>query len=260
MRLTLLICLIPALAAAEETTVSPVVVSATRIATPADQVASSVTLITAADLQSHQWRTAADALAQAPGLNITQTGGPGGLTSVFIRGANSNHTKVIIDGIEVNDPSQGGAFEFGQMVTSDLQSVEVLRGPQSGLYGADALGGVITMTTKTGEGPTRLTGASEAGAFATFNQTAGLAGASGALHYAVTLAHHRTGATPVTPLDLLPPGRARLDDFYDNITASTKLAWDPSVGFGLDLTARYTDGHLRTTSDDFSVVPSVPVP
>src|SRR6185436_12714026 len=78
----------------------PIVVSATGLPTPADQVASSVTVITAEDLQREQRRTVPDALASVPGLNIVQTGGPGGLTSVFMRGTNSNHVKVLIDGID----------------------------------------------------------------------------------------------------------------------------------------------------------------
>jgi vitamin B12 transporter len=78
-----------------------------------------------------------------------QTGGPGGQTSVFIRGTNSNQVKVLIDGIDASDPSNtNGSFDFGQLLTYDIDRIEVLRGPQSGLYGADAIGGVISITTK----------------------------------------------------------------------------------------------------------------
>ena len=91
-----------------------VIVSATRTPTPALEVASSITVITAADLEARQLRTISDALKDVPGLNVVQTGGPGGVTSVFIRGTNSNHTKVLIDGIDVSDPSNSiGAFDFG---------------------------------------------------------------------------------------------------------------------------------------------------
>ena len=121
----------PTLLFAQATDVSPVVVTATLIPTPIDQVGSSITLITAQDIQDHQWRTVPDALQEIPGINVVQTGGPGGVTSVFIRGANSNHTKVLIDGIEVNDPSANDAFDFGQALTGGLARMEVLRGPQS---------------------------------------------------------------------------------------------------------------------------------
>src|ERR1700732_2884993 len=82
-----------------------VVVSPTAIETPIDQIASSITVITAKDIERDQRRALPDALATVPGLNVVQSGGPGGLTSVFTRGTNSNHTKVLIDGIDVSDPS-----------------------------------------------------------------------------------------------------------------------------------------------------------
>ena len=113
------------------------------------EFASSTTVITAADIESHQYRTVPDALTLVPGLNVVQTGGPGGQTSIFIRGTNSNHVKVLIDGIDVSDPSNPNqSFDFGQLLTGDIARIEVLRGPQSGLYGSDAIGGVISITTK----------------------------------------------------------------------------------------------------------------
>src|SRR5215213_5298793 len=121
----------PSAAAKEQ----PVVVSPTATETPIDQIASSVTVITAKDMERDQRRTLPDALATVPGLNIVQSGGPGGLTSVFMRGTNSNHTKILIDGIDVSDPSNPNrSFDLGHLLTSDIQQIEVLRGPQSGLY------------------------------------------------------------------------------------------------------------------------------
>jgi len=121
-----------------------VVVSPTTQPTPSDQSASSVTVITAGDIEAQHRLTVPDALAAVPGLNVVQTGGPGGQTSVFIRGTNSNHVKVLVDGIDVSDPSNpNGSFDFGQLLTGDIERIEILRGPQSGLYGSDAIGGVI---------------------------------------------------------------------------------------------------------------------
>jgi vitamin B12 transporter len=106
-----------------------VVVSPTAIETPIDQVANSVTVITARDMERDQRRTAPDALSTVPGLNVVQSGGPGGLTSVFTRGTNANHTKVLIDGIDVSDSSNPNrSFDFGQLLTSDIERIEVLRG------------------------------------------------------------------------------------------------------------------------------------
>ncbi len=234
------------------------VVTTTLTATPIDQVGSAITLITADTIEAHQWRTLPDALDLTPGLNIVQIGGPGGLTSVFIRGANANHTEVIIDGIDVNDPSQLGAFDFGQGLTSGLARIEVLRGPQSSLYGADALGGVINIVTPTGEGPPTVNASIEGGSFATFSQYAGLAGAQGPLHYAVSLSHFQAGDTPVTPPGLLSPGEGAIGDRYDNLTANAKLGLDLTRTLSFGLVLRYVDTNYRSTGENFDVFPAVP--
>jgi vitamin B12 transporter len=247
--------------AADSDQPEPVIVSATRIPTPALEVASSITVITAADIEARQERTIADALKDVPGLNVVQTGGPGGVTSVFIRGTNSNHTKVLIDGIDVSDPSNStGAFDFGQLLTPDIERVEVLRGPQSGLYGSDAIGGVINIITRAGSGPMTLAAGLEGGSFETFNQAARLSGSDDAFHYSVNVTHFHAGATPVTPLDLLPPGEARNDDYDDNLTLSTKLGYQITPNFDLGLVARYTDIHLHTTGEDYPPPDFVGVP
>lgn len=239
------------------TPVSLVVVTATRIPTTLDQVASSITVITDADIQTNQWRTLPDAIADAPGLSVVQTGGPGGQTSVFIRGANANHTKVLIDGIDADDPSEG-AFDFGQTLTADLARVEILRGPQSSLYGADALGGVVNIITRQGEGPARFTASLEGGSFDTLNETASMSGSTRGFSYAATLAHAFSGDTPVTPLGLLAPGEARIGDRYDNLTASTKLGLDVTPDFGLGLVVRWVDADLRSTGENYDVSPAIP--
>jgi vitamin B12 transporter len=234
-----------------------IVVSPTATETPIDQIASSVTVITAKDIERDQRRTVPDALSTVPGLNVVQSGGPGGVTSVFMRGTNANHTKVLIDGIDVSDPSNPArVFDLGQLLTSDVQQIEVLRGPQSGLYGADALGGVISIITKKGEGPPRATGMIEGGSFGTFNQTAALSGAQDRINYAFNVAHFRSTDTPVTPLELLPPGRKAIGNNYDNMTYSTKLGADLNENFSVNAVARYTDATLHFTTD--SGFPSFP--
>src|SRR3982074_2126651 len=232
-----------------------VVVGPTATETPIDQIASSVTVITAKDIERDQRRTVPDALSTVPGLNVVQSGGPGGVTSVFMRGTNPNHPKVLIDGIDVSDPGNPArVFDLGQLLTYDIQQIEVLRGPQSGLYGADALGGVISIITKKGEGPPRATGMIEGGAFGTFNQTAGLSGSEERFNYAFNVAHFRATDIPVTPLELLPPGQKAIGNNYDNMTYSTKLGADVSENLTLTAVARYTDATLRFTGDTFDPV------
>jgi len=191
-----------------------IVVTATRIPTPELQVASSITVITAEQIQARQLQSLPAILNDVPGLNVVQSGGPGAQTSVFMRGTNSNHAKVLIDGIDVSDPSSPtGLFDFGQMLSQDIERVEVLRGPQSGLYGSDAIGGVINVITRSGSGPLSGVVRLEGGSFDTFNQSAGLSGSSNGFHYTANVDHFHSGATPVTPLDLLATGERRIDDY-----------------------------------------------
>jgi vitamin B12 transporter len=237
--------------AAESVSPDAVLVTATRVPTPESQVASSITVITADDIAALQAPTLPDVLKLVPGLNVVQTGGPGGQTSMFMRGTNSNHVKVFVDGVDVGDPSNANAsFDPSQFLTADIEKIEVLRGPQSGLYGSDAIGGVINVITKTGNGPAQFTASLEGGSFDTFNQTVGVSGSADRLHYSANLEHFHSGETPVTPLDLLLPGEQRIDDYYDNLTASSKLGYDISDTWDVGLVARYTDAHLRTTGDN----------
>jgi vitamin B12 transporter len=229
-----------------------IVVSATRLPTPVAQVASSVTVISANDIAVQQAQSLPDVLKGVPGLNIVQTGGPGGQTSLFMRGTNSNHVKVLVDGIDVGDPSSAnGAFGFSSFLTPDIDRVEVLRGPQSGLYGSDAIGGVINIITKAGNGPAKFTAGVDGGSFDTFNQNGGVSGSIDGFHFAANVAHFHSNATPVTPIDLLAPGEKRNDDRYDNVTASTKLGYDVASNFDLGFVGRYTNSRLHITGDDW---------
>jgi vitamin B12 transporter len=229
-----------------------VVVSPTTQPTPSDQSGSSVSVITAAEIESHQWRTVPDALATMPGLNVVQTGGPGGQTSVFIRGTNSNQVKVLVDGIDVSDPSNpNGSFDFGQLLTGDIERIEILRGPQSGLYGSDAIGGVISITTKSGNGPPKVTLSTEGGSFGTTNERAGISGSQGDFNYVFNVQHFQSASTPVTPSYDLAPGEQRNNDFYDNWTYSTKLGAKLSDTWAVNVVGRYTDSNLHYTNDDF---------
>jgi vitamin B12 transporter len=229
-----------------------VIVSATRLPTPEDEVASSVTLITAADIEAEQAHTLPDILQQVPGLDIVQTGGIGGQTSLFMRGTNSNHVKIYVDGIDVANPSTPtDTFDLAHLQLADVERIEVLRGPQSGLYGSDAIGGAISIVTKPGAGPARLAGSFEAGSFGTFNQTASLSGAATGFNYVVNADHLRSTDTPVTPLDLLAPGEQRNPDSYDNKSFSTKLGAQLTSNLDVSAVARYIDTTLFFTDDHF---------
>ncbi len=245
--------------APQPTDVTPVVITATRVATPLTDVASSISLITASDLKTFQWRDLPSALRATPGLAVVQTGGPGGLTSVFIRGADSDHTKVVLDGVDVDDPSVG-AFDFGQVLTTGIARVEVLRGPASSLYGSDAVGGVINIITERGSGPAHIEATVEGGSFDTVNANARLSGGDSRFDYSLEVANDYSGATPVTPAGLLAPGEALNKDRDENFTAGTKLDYQATPDLSLGLVARFVDADLHYTGEDYSVFPAIPDP
>jgi len=232
-----------------------IVVGATRLATPVEQIASSVTVITAPQIEARQLRSLPDVLRSVPGVNIVQSGGAGGQTSLFIRGTNSNHTKVLLDGIDMADPSTpSGAVDISKLLAGDIAKVEVLRGPQGALYGSDAIGGVVNIITKGGDGPMKITANLEDGSFDTFNQGASVSGSEGDFHYQAAVQHFFSGATPVTPLNLLPPGQRRNDDFYNNFTASTKLGYQVADNFDLGFAGHYYNSLSKITGDAFDFV------
>jgi vitamin B12 transporter len=226
------------------------VVSATGTPTPAREIASSVTVITAKDIEQQQRRTLTQALATVPGLSLTQIGGPGAQASLFMRGTNSNHVKVLIDGVVANDPSSPNrGFDFGSMQTDNIERIEVLRGPQSGLYGADAIGGVISITTKRGEGPPKLTGSVEAGSHGTFNQSVGLSGGDDRFNYAFGISHFKSETTEVTPRNLVPPGRRINPNSYDNWSYSARLGASLTDTLSVNWVGRFTNGYLLSTEN-----------
>ena len=231
---------------------SPIVVAPTGNPTPQNQVGSDVTVITAEEIKKSQRVTVADLLQDVPGLNVVQTGGPGGTTSVYIWGGQSNMVKVLVDGVDVTDPSTPGmTAHFGQMLTSDIQQIEILRGPQSGLYGSDAMAGVISITTKKGNGPVKITGDIEGGSFGTFNQTLGVSGSlgktgsTGNTNYDFNAAHFYSGDTPVYPSEFAPTGVSIQGQAYNNYTLSSRIDTTILPNFDAGLTAHYVDSLLN---------------
>jgi vitamin B12 transporter len=134
--------------------VEAVVVTAARTEAPLAETVASLTVIGRDTLQRRQAITVSDELARTPGVAVNRNGGPGGVTSVRIRGAEADHTVVLVDGVKLNDPaSVGGGFDFATLLTGDIERIEVLRGPQSVLYGSQAIGGVVNVLTAAGAGP-----------------------------------------------------------------------------------------------------------
>jgi vitamin B12 transporter len=131
----------------ETTRLEPVLVTGTRIPEELANTPSAVTVVPREQIDTQQQRTVADVLRDVPGLDIVQSGQPGALTSVLMRGANGNQTLVLIDGVRVNN-AFNNAFDFSNLPVDNIERIEILRGPQSTLYGSEALGGVINIVTK----------------------------------------------------------------------------------------------------------------
>lgn len=192
----LLLALATIPAAAQETTtppkvVEPVVVTATKVETPAEQVGAAVTVIDGEEFKARHWERVEDALRTVPGLDVQRFGGPGKLSNITIRGARPGQVQVLIDGMRAKNPTSG-TFDFSDLSPELIERIEVIRGPQSTLYGADAIGGVVNVITKKGRGPFAGSVQQELGTHDTLRSRAEISGAYRLFDYALSASHFET--------------------------------------------------------------------
>ncbi|MDB6058972.1 MAG: hypothetical protein JWO95_2816 [Verrucomicrobiales bacterium] len=197
--------------AASTAQAEPIIVSATRTDIPLDQSPASVSLINSEDLEEKQIERVSDALREVPGLSVVQTGAAGQLTSLFTRGLGSDHTQVLLDGIPMNQ-GLAGLFNFADLTTDDVARIEVVRGPQSTLYGPRALAGVIQIFTRQGEGEPGITLTTEGGSYGTFRETLQSDGKIGQFDYSVGTSR-------------LDTDNARPNNQYRNSAAIANIGW-----------------------------------
>ncbi|MDP9253674.1 MAG: TonB-dependent receptor, partial [Verrucomicrobiota bacterium] len=181
---------------------------------PLDQSPASVSLVTSQDIEVKQVERVSDALREVPGLSVVQTGSAGQLTSVFTRGLRSEHTQVLLDGVPINQGLQG-AFDFANLTTDDIDRIEVVRGPQSTLYGPRALAGVIQVFTKQGNGPPGITLSAEGGSYDTFRETIASDGKIDQFDYSI-------GASRIDT------DNARPNNQYRNTASLANVGWAPN--------------------------------
>lgn len=223
----------------EVESLTDVVVTATRTETPLNEIGSAVTVITAEDILARQIKNVADALRIVPGVDVIRSGGPGQQTSVFMRGANSNHTLVLIDGVEANDPSNPtGAFDFAFLGTDNIERIEVLRGAASAVYGSDAIGGVINIITKKGQGKAKFNASAEGGSYGTWKTGGGISGSTDNINYSLDASRIGSAGFPAADKNLgnLTP------DSYHNTTVSGRSGIKLSEELDLGMTVRYNEG------------------
>jgi vitamin B12 transporter len=222
------------------------VITADRTPEPIGSTGSAISVVSGETLTTSNPASIVDALRSVPGLTVTQAGGPAGTTGVMLRGANTGQTLVLIDGIRVNDPGgAAGDFNFGLIAPGTVERVEVLRGPQSALYGSDAMGGVINIITKKGGGPAQFNVRTEAGSYGTVSTTGSMSGSSGPWSYATTASgQHSNGFSSygyrVPSIEAKYPNLEK--DGFDRIGGSARIGYDAGEGFRFDagLTSTFT--------------------
>ena len=216
-----------------------VVVTATRTETPETEIGSAITVVTAKDIADKNINNVADALRTVPGLDVVRTGAVGQQTSVFMRGANSNHTLVLVDGVEMNDPSSPtGAFDFAFLQTDNIERIEVVRGAASAAFGSDAIGGVINVITKKGKGKIKLTGVAEGGSYGTWKTGGNISGGTERINYSFDASRLETAGFSSADKNLgnvLPNG-------YRNTNLSGRAGYKITEALDLGVTLRYGEG------------------
>jgi len=219
-----------------------IVVSATRTPTRVSQLGSSVTVIMSKEIEAKQQTQVIDVLRRVPGVSVVQTGSKGGPVSIFIRGTENRHTLVLIDGVEFRDATQTGAnADLRNLTTNNIERIEVVRGPQSVLYGSDAIGGVINITTKKGQKhPTGYVSV-EAGSYGTKRGVAGGSFGNDHITTSFTVSGTETdGFSTAKEAD----GNSE-DDGYENKSAALKINAAPSEILDLNFNL-----HLSTSEQN----------
>jgi vitamin B12 transporter len=216
-------------------TLKELVVTADRDPTPLGRTVASTTVISGDELRQRGVYFLSDALKQVPGAAIVSQGSYGGLTSLFLRGGESDYTKVLIDGVPVNQA--GGAFNFGLLSTDNIERIEIVRGPVSVLYGSDAVTGVVQVFTRRGEGALRTELTGQAGSHGTYAGSASIRGGTGDLSYSASLSRYATD------------GVYDFNSNFGNTVGSAALTARPDDRTSVTLTARTGDNTLRFPTD-----------
>ena len=203
------------------------------------------TVVSGREIEDKGLETVADVLRYVEGLYVQNTGGPGRFTNLKIRGLDSRWVMVMVDGMEVNDPSSiGGAFNFANLTVDDIDRIEVVRGPASSLYGSDAMAGVINIITKTGRGKPSLALSGYTGSMDTWQTRLSSQGRVGLLDYSLSASHLETNGV----------GK---DDRYWNGTYALKVGADLLEDLRLEGTVRFTNADVQYDDYNWSLKEAV---
>lgn len=232
---------VPALAqsAHEETGLVPVVVTASRIAQSQKEALPSTTVITQEMIKNRQATSLPDLLQSEAGINLARTGGPGQQTSVFMRGAESRHVLILLDGVPLRDPSGiGSPVELQHILTEQIERIEVVRGNVSAIYGSGAIGGVIQIFTKQGAGKPGVSLTAEAGTDNTTRLSASFSGRQEEVKYMLGVTRLKTDGYSAMNRHQYPNENTDDDGTRDvSINAAISREWGPGNEFGARLYA-----------------------
>lgn len=222
--------------------IETVVVTATRTEQPVAQLGQSITVLDLDDIELSQKAILSDLLATVPGVTFSRNGGVGTVTSVRIRGAEADQTTVLIDGVKLNDPSSpGGGFNFGNLLTGNVARIEVLRGPQSVLWGSQAIGGVINMITREPAEDFAFNGHAEGGSFGTFQGVGNVSGANDFIQAGAGAGYFTSDGISAFNEDR---GGTEADG-YENFGANAKVRVLASEQISFDLRGWYSEGKVN---------------
>jgi vitamin B12 transporter len=222
---------------------SPIVVTATRIPQPIADIGTTISVVEDSQIQAQKIEHVENVLRQVPGIQVTQAGSPGSVTDVSIRGAQPSSTLVLIDGVEVNAAATG-SFDFANLTTDDLDRIEVLRGAGGSLYGSQAIGGVVNLLSREGEGAPKFSLLSEGGNRATSRQVGTANGSAGNLNYSGAVSYYST------------EGYQQFNDNSDNLSMSGRLDYHLDDDTVLRGFARYTMANVSLPR--FSIASGTP--
>jgi len=221
-----------------------IVVTATRMKTPLGEVGTATSVVTDTKIQAQQMHDVTNALREVPGVIVTQDGAPGTLAEASIRGATPAQTLVMIDGVPLND-STDGSFDLSNLMTDDLDRIEVVRGAGGSLYGSQAIGGVINMITKEGSGAPKFSMTSEGGNAGTQRQVATADGADGKLAYSGAISYFSTN------------GFLQRNDGSDNLSGAGRLDYHLDPDTTIRAFARYTAANVGLAT--YSIYAGIPI-
>jgi vitamin B12 transporter len=219
---------------------SDIVISATRTENSIRELANSISIIDSAEIVRRNKTTVLDLLREEYGISFTQQGGANKLASIYTRGANPNHTMVLIDGIEVNMPSDpGNSYDFSFLSPDNVERIEVLRGPQSTLYGSDAMAGVINIITQKGSGAPKFMLSTEGGSYGTYRGVMGANGSIDMFNYSATISRFKTSGFSSASTRYGNTER----DGSDNYNLSSRLGLDLNDFSSLNFYYRFSKGN-----------------